>query len=53
MSINPDDEEVEKGLKLAHIDMYHKRLIERQRRKRFVLPLLAIRLTTPVCADYD
>ena len=33
LTVNPDDEDVEKSLKLAHIDMYNKRLKEREKRK--------------------
>lgn len=34
LTVNPDDEDVEKSLKLAHIDMYNKRLKEREKKKR-------------------
>ena len=33
LTVNTDDDEVEKSLKLAHIDMYNKRLRERDKRK--------------------
>lgn len=33
LTVNPDDEDVEKSLKQAHIDMYNKRLRERDKRK--------------------
>ena len=33
LTLNPDDEDVEKALKEAHIDMYNKRLREREKRK--------------------
>lgn len=34
MILGPEDDELEKSLKLAHIDMYSHRLRERERRKR-------------------
>lgn len=36
MMLGPEDDELEKSLKLAHIDMYGRRLQERERRKRYV-----------------
>ena len=35
LTVNPDDEEVERALKLAHIDMYTRRLTERNKKKRW------------------
>ena len=34
--IGADDDEVEKELKLAHVDIYNKGLSEREKRKRYV-----------------
>lgn len=34
MSFTADDDEIEKALKLAHMDMYNRRIAERERRKR-------------------
>lgn len=34
VSVGPDEEEAERVLKLAHIDMYNKRLREREKRKK-------------------
>ena len=36
MAVGAEDEELEKALKLAHVDMYIRRLKERDRRKRSV-----------------
>ena len=33
LTVNQDDDEVERALKLAHIDMYNKKLVERRKRK--------------------
>jgi uncharacterized OsmC-like protein len=34
ITIGADEEEVERELKLAHIDMYNKGIVEREKRKR-------------------
>ena len=34
LTLSPEDDELEKALKLAHIDMYTRRLHDRRRRKR-------------------
>ena len=34
MTVGAEDDELEKALKLAHMDMYTRRLKERERRKR-------------------
>ena len=34
ITVSPEDEELEKALKLAHVKMYTRRLKERERRKR-------------------
>lgn len=36
ITIGADEEEVERELKLAHIDIYNKGLVEREKRKRYV-----------------
>ena len=36
IAVGADEEEVERELKLAHIDIYNKGLTERERRKRYM-----------------
>ena len=33
MTITPDDDELDKALKLSHVDMYNKKIAEREKRK--------------------
>ena len=33
MTITPDDDELDKALKLSHVDMYNKKVTEREKRK--------------------
>ena len=35
--VGADEDDVEKELKLAHVDIYNKGLIEREKRKRYVV----------------
>ena len=37
IAVAEDDEDIEKALKLAHVDMYRKGLVEREKRKRLEL----------------
>ena len=33
MTVTPDDDELDKALKLSHVDMYNKKVAEREKRK--------------------
>ena len=45
ISITPEDDDLDKALKLAHVDMYRKKVAERERRKVCVLPVCLLLYT--------
>lgn len=50
VSVNPDDEDIERDIKLAHVDMYNIRLTERERRKTYVL--VQVVAGCYICTEY-